>query len=223
MMHKHTYTEYPLPDFYLQNTCGFAGKSALGVALPPVESEDEVGHLIQAFRKMQARLKDFIARLETETARRNRLQGELDAAHQIQMEMLPQQGNAFLSGSRYQLWARLVPAKAVGGDLYTWLDVGRGSLLVDVPVNFPRSSVMDTLPLVHVRVLTVPVAVKCAATDVKLAGLFPSATAMPVTISAAATVARTPSFRRRMFPPSVVGCRCGKHDAALIRTVVKIS
>ena len=108
------------------------GQGDLGVALPPVESEDEVGHLIQAFRKMQARLKDFIARLESETARRNRLQGELDAAHQIQMEMLPQQGNAFLSGSRYQLWARLVPAKAVGGDLYTWLDVGRGSLLIVV-------------------------------------------------------------------------------------------
>jgi sigma-B regulation protein RsbU (phosphoserine phosphatase) len=108
------------------------GQGDLDVALPPVESQDEVGHLIQAFRKMQARLKDFIARLETETASRNRLQGELDAAHQIQMEMLPQQGNAFLSDTRYHLWARLVPAKAVGGDLYTWLDVGRGALLLVV-------------------------------------------------------------------------------------------
>ena len=108
------------------------GQGDLDVALPPVEAEDEVGHLIQTFRKMQARLKDFIARLETETARRNRLQGELDAAHQIQMEMLPQQGDGFLSGSGYQLWARLVPAKAIGGDLYTWLDVGRGSLLIVV-------------------------------------------------------------------------------------------
>jgi phosphoserine phosphatase RsbU/P len=108
------------------------GQGDLDVALPPVGSDDEVGHLIQAFRRMQARLKDFIARLETETATRNRLQGELDAAHQIQMEMLPQQGNASLSGSRYHLWARLVPAKAVGGDLYTWLEVGRGSLLVVV-------------------------------------------------------------------------------------------
>jgi sigma-B regulation protein RsbU (phosphoserine phosphatase) len=108
------------------------GQGDLDVALPPVESEDEVGHLLHAFRTMQARLKEFIARLETETASRNRLQGELDAAHQIQMEMLPQRGNAFLSGSRYHLWGRLVPAKAVGGDLYTWLDVGRGSLLIVV-------------------------------------------------------------------------------------------
>jgi sigma-B regulation protein RsbU (phosphoserine phosphatase) len=108
------------------------GQGDLDVALPPVQSEDEVGHLIGAFGKMRARLKDFIARLETETASRNRLQGELDAAHQIQMEMLPQQGNAFVSDPRYQLWARLVPAKAVGGDLYTWLDVGGGSMLVVV-------------------------------------------------------------------------------------------
>jgi sigma-B regulation protein RsbU (phosphoserine phosphatase) len=108
------------------------GQGDLDVALPSVESEDEVGRLIQAFGRMQARLKDFIAQLESETASRNRLQGELDAAHQIQMEMLPQQGNAFLSDPRYHLWARLVPAKAVGGDLYTWLDVGRGSLLIVV-------------------------------------------------------------------------------------------
>jgi len=108
------------------------GQGDLDVALPAVESDDEVGHLIRAFRKMQTRLKDFIARLETETARRNRLQGELDAAHQIQMEMLPQQGNAFVSDPRYQLWARLVPAKSVGGDLYTWVDVGGGSLLIVV-------------------------------------------------------------------------------------------
>jgi hypothetical protein len=99
----------------------------------------------------------------------------------------------------------------------------RVSLLVDVPVNFPRFSVMDTLPLVHVRVLTVPLAVKCADTDVKLLGFFPSATAMPVTISAAATVARTPSFKRRMSPSSVVSCRCGKHDAESTREVVKVS
>ena len=108
------------------------GRGELDVALPPVDSEDEVGRLILAFRKMQARLKDFIARLETETASRNRLQGELDAAHQIQMQMLPQQGNAFRRDPRYDLWARLVPAKAVGGDLYTWLDVGHGSLLIVV-------------------------------------------------------------------------------------------
>jgi sigma-B regulation protein RsbU (phosphoserine phosphatase) len=108
------------------------GGGDLGITLPPARSHDEVGLLIGAFRKMQARLKDFIARLEQETATRNRLQGEMDAAHQIQMEMLPQQGKAFLRGARYSLWARLEPAKAVGGDLYTWLDVDKDLLMIVV-------------------------------------------------------------------------------------------
>lgn len=108
------------------------GGGDLDVALPPAKSNDEVGSLIRSFQLMQTRLKGFIARVEQETATRNRLQGELDAAHQIQMEMLPQQGEAFLEGPGYSIWARLLPAKAVGGDLYTWLSVDRRSLLMVV-------------------------------------------------------------------------------------------
>lgn len=96
------------------------GGGDMDVSLPPAEGDDEVAHLIIAFRHMKLRLKAFISRVEQEAASRNRLQGELDAARQIQMEMLPQAGDARVHLPSHEIHARLIPAKAVGGDLYSW-------------------------------------------------------------------------------------------------------
>jgi sigma-B regulation protein RsbU (phosphoserine phosphatase) len=108
------------------------GGGDLEVEMPAVRGRDEVALLVSAFRRMQARLKQFIAQIEQEAATRNRLQGELDAAHQIQMEMLPHAGRADVRRTAYDLWARLIPAKSVGGDFYTWLEIDRGRLLLVV-------------------------------------------------------------------------------------------
>lgn len=96
------------------------GSGDLETALPEPEGDDEVAHLVTAFRHMKHRLREFIARIEQDTASRNRLQGELDAAQQIQMEMLPQAGNARVDAPTHEIHARLIPAKTVGGDLYSW-------------------------------------------------------------------------------------------------------
>lgn len=106
------------------------GSGDLEVEMPAVRGRDEVAQLVSAFRRMQGRLKQYIAQIEQETATRNRLQGELDAAHQIQMEMLPHAGRADVRRTAYDLWARLIPAKSVGGDFYTWLEIDRGRLLL---------------------------------------------------------------------------------------------
>ncbi|NRB37208.1 MAG: SpoIIE family protein phosphatase [Pseudomonadales bacterium] len=94
------------------------GHGNFDVELPSIKRDDEVGKLIQAFTRMQQALKHYIAELEAETATKNRLQGELSAAHQIQMSMLPGNGEILSSHAFYQLWAKLIPAKSVGGDLY---------------------------------------------------------------------------------------------------------
>jgi sigma-B regulation protein RsbU (phosphoserine phosphatase) len=70
---------------------------------------------------MKRDLKSYIADLETATASRSRLAGELAAAREIQMSLLPLGGEAFEQQPDYQLWARVRPAKSVGGDLYTYL------------------------------------------------------------------------------------------------------
>ncbi|MEE4661088.1 MAG: HAMP domain-containing protein, partial [Halieaceae bacterium] len=89
-------------------------------ALPEPRSKDELGRLITAFSAMQENLQRYVTELEQETASRNRLQGELEAATAIQMSMLPAAGNAYRIEDRFKLWAVLRPAKSVGGDLYTF-------------------------------------------------------------------------------------------------------
>ena len=57
-----------------------------------------------------------VRELEAETRARQKLETELDIARRIQMDMLPTGGSE--NSELYDLAARLVPARAVGGDLY---------------------------------------------------------------------------------------------------------
>ncbi|MEP5764497.1 MAG: SpoIIE family protein phosphatase [Halieaceae bacterium] len=88
--------------------------------LPQARSRDELGRLVHAFYIMQQNLQRFVSELEQETASRNRLEGELNAATAIQMSMLPSAGKANITEDAFYLWAALQPAKSVGGDLYTY-------------------------------------------------------------------------------------------------------
>jgi sigma-B regulation protein RsbU (phosphoserine phosphatase) len=111
--------------------------SALSIArgdleapLPPVESRDEVGVLGQAFHDMRDSLREYIRNLQETTAAKERLEGELKVARRIQADMLPRPvaGGA---GQGYELGATLVPARAVGGDLFDhFLDGSRVFFLV---------------------------------------------------------------------------------------------
>jgi sigma-B regulation protein RsbU (phosphoserine phosphatase) len=104
----------------------------LDAPMPPVKSQDEVGSLISSFGSMQEKLKHHIEQLEQETASRNRLQGELNAATEIQKSMLPDGGNTLLLEPGYGLWADLRPAKSVGGDLYSYHLRSPNELLIAV-------------------------------------------------------------------------------------------
>jgi len=89
----------------------------LDAPLPPVESRDEVGALARAFHHMRDSLKEYIRNLQETTAAKERLEGELRAARRIQVAMLPEPA-AGGPGEGYELGATLVPARAVGGDLF---------------------------------------------------------------------------------------------------------
>jgi len=92
----------------------------LDAALPASRSNDEIGGLIAAFDAMRSDLAQYIAEIEWNAAQRSRLDGELAAAAQIQRAMLPQGGLARVMDPRVALWARVRPARAVGGDLYSY-------------------------------------------------------------------------------------------------------
>ena len=83
-----------------------------------VSRGDEVGSLAEAMATMIARLERYLIDVETATAARERVEGELSAAHDIQVGMLPQTFPAFADRPEIDVFALLSPAKQVGGDLY---------------------------------------------------------------------------------------------------------
>ena len=79
-------------------------------------TEDDLELLVSLASAAALRLKNLA--LAEETARRRLLDKEMELAHAIQMGMLPRE---FPKRPEFELFARLRPARSVGGDLYDFL------------------------------------------------------------------------------------------------------
>jgi sigma-B regulation protein RsbU (phosphoserine phosphatase) len=73
---------------------------------------------------MRDSLKEYIHNLKETTAAKERLEGEMKAARRIQADMLPAP-TAGGGAAGYELAATLVPARAVGGDLFDHFEQNR--------------------------------------------------------------------------------------------------
>ena len=89
--------------------------------IPVIKGDDEIAMLSRAFRDMQHSLVDYIEELKTTTANKERIEGELRIAHDIQMGMIPKIFPPFPDRNDIDIYASLQPAKEVGGDLYDFL------------------------------------------------------------------------------------------------------
>jgi len=90
----------------------------LDVEMAEVKSNDEVGELSRSFDNMKVALKEYIAHLAETTAAKERYESELKIARTIQMSFLPKIFPPFPANVEFDIYATLVPAKEVGGDLY---------------------------------------------------------------------------------------------------------
>lgn len=88
------------------------------VELPRARFRDEVGALTAAFEAMRTSLRDYIAKLTETTAAKERIESELNIAHDIQMGLLPKTFPPFPERSEFDLYALMEPAREVGGDFY---------------------------------------------------------------------------------------------------------
>jgi sigma-B regulation protein RsbU (phosphoserine phosphatase) len=88
------------------------------VELPQVRSNDEVGTLTNAFQVMKGSLKEYIRKLTEATAAKERIESELNIAHDIQMGLLPKTFPPFPGRREFDLFALMEPAREVGGDFY---------------------------------------------------------------------------------------------------------
>lgn len=89
---------------------------------------DEVGSLAEAMATMIARLQRYLVEMEAATAARERVEGELSAARDIQVGMLPRTFPPFPQRGDIDVYALLESAKHVGGDLYDYALIDRDHL-----------------------------------------------------------------------------------------------
>ncbi len=94
------------------------GAGHLDTEIPEPVREDEIGALTDDFNAMRDALKIYIGEVQDATAKRQKLESEIQIAKDIQMSMIPGSGNACINNDLYQLYALLRPARSVGGDLY---------------------------------------------------------------------------------------------------------
>lgn len=94
------------------------------VPLPFIQSKDEMRELHDSFIYMQQQLTHYIHNLQKTTVDKEKIESELRIAHNIQMEMLPQNFSLFENRKEIDLYATLYPARHVGGDLYDFQIIG---------------------------------------------------------------------------------------------------
>lgn len=93
------------------------------VSLPAQTARDEVGELSRAFAAMSRALREHIRQLVDTTAAKERIEGELSVAHDIQMSILPKMLPPFPHHESFNLFAAIAPAKEVGGDFYDFFQI----------------------------------------------------------------------------------------------------
>lgn len=89
---------------------------------------DEVGDVAHSFNTMVDELNRYIGELTETTAAKERIESELDLARQIQMSILPRTYPPFPDRPEFDLFARTIPARQVGGDFYDFFELEGGLL-----------------------------------------------------------------------------------------------
>lgn len=92
----------------------------LSTVLPEITTHDEVRTLYDSFSNMQQSLLKYIDELKLTTANKERIESELRIARDIQLGMVPKDFPAYPEREDVDLFASLIPAREVGGDLYDY-------------------------------------------------------------------------------------------------------
>lgn len=86
--------------------------------LKTVRTHNEIRDLANDVTELSVEMDDFIGRIETITAEKERVSTELSMAAQIQKGMLPNIYPAFPDRPEFDIYATMDPAREVGGDFY---------------------------------------------------------------------------------------------------------
>lgn len=95
-----------------------------------IETGDEVEELGNAFNKMTHNLQNYIVCLANVTAEKEKIRTELSVAARIQSDMLPSSEIDLKDREEFDLSAKMVPAREVGGDFYDFFLADSNHLVI---------------------------------------------------------------------------------------------
>ena len=112
----------------LADTADKVAQGQFDTTLPIIKHRDEICQLRDSFENMQQSLTTYVEELKSTTAAKASIENELKIAHDIQMSMLPKTYPAFPNRNDIDIFGMVMPAKAVGGDLYDFFIREEGKL-----------------------------------------------------------------------------------------------
>ncbi|MDD5091012.1 MAG: SpoIIE family protein phosphatase [Candidatus Wallbacteria bacterium] len=104
------------------------GQGNFNALLPVIKGHDEIAVCNESFKKMQVTLHEYIENLKKTTAAKEKIESDLRIAHEIQMGMVPKEFPPFPDKTEIDVFATIVPAKEVGGDLYDFFLIDDNTL-----------------------------------------------------------------------------------------------
>ena len=93
-------------------------KGKFDTEIPQIETDDELRLLRDSFDDMRKSLAQYVDELTETTSQKASYERELSVARGIQMSMLPMKWPAFPDRTDIDIYGCVIPAKAVGGDMY---------------------------------------------------------------------------------------------------------
>lgn len=139
-------------ESYRFDDAGGEGLSSLMESLP-AKRRDEIGNVARAFSQMLVALDKNVRDLKASLAKQHGIEGELNAAREIQTSMLPKDDAAF-HAEGFDAAAKMVAAKEVGGDLFDVIRLpgGRRALVLgDVSGKGVSAALMMSVTLTLIR------------------------------------------------------------------------
>lgn len=103
--------------------------------LTEIKTRDELQDLSETIYFMEKTVTEYIDKVTTITAEKERIGAELNVATQIQADMLPSIFPPFPDRKEFDIFASMTPAKEVGGDFYDFFmidDDNVGIVMADV-------------------------------------------------------------------------------------------
>ena len=100
--------------------------------LEKIKAHNEIGDLAADVSDLASELDDYLHRVETITAEKERIGTELTLATRIQSAMLPSTFPAFPDRSEFDIYASMDPAREVGGDFYDFYMIDDDHLCIEM-------------------------------------------------------------------------------------------